>query len=66
MKKTIKVKAINRMTVEINKDHITGFGTKLNDGTFLEVNIIGGLTIPIARDSVGEFLRELYPTEGGV
>lgn len=60
MKKPIKVKTVNGMALVIPRRKVTGIGTKLQDGTFLTVEVAGGLSFPIHQDSQQQFLNSIY------
>jgi len=61
MTNRIKVKATNGMTLDLPRRKITGIGTKLQDGTFLSVEVAGGLSFPIHQDSQAQFMNQIYP-----
>jgi len=64
MKKPIKVKTINGMNLVLPRRKITGIGTKLEDGTYLTVEVAGGLSFPVHRNDQKHFLNAIYQ-EGG-
>ena len=60
MKNRLKVKAVNGMTINLPIKQITGIGTKMNDGTYLALEVRGGLSIPVHPDDQGLCLKTLY------
>ena len=64
MKNRLKVKAINGMTVDFSLKDVRGIGTKLNDGTYLSVELIGENQIPIHRDDQRRTVLALYGGKG--
>jgi len=64
MKQPIEVKTVNGMALKLAREKITGIGTRLQDGTYLTVEVAGGLSFPIHPDSQKQFLKLIYQ-EGG-
>jgi len=51
------------MTVEFKRKDVRGIGTKLNDGTYLDVELVGGWKIPIHPESGRSVILKLYDYE---
>lgn len=65
MEKTINFKTPNGMTVNTQVRKVTGFGTKLNDGTYLTVEIRGGSSFPVHPEDRRKVWNSFLPFEEG-
>lgn len=65
MENVINFKATNGMTVEAPVRKVTGFGTKMEDGTYLTVEVVGGSSFPVHPDDRKKVWNSFMPFEEG-
>lgn len=65
MDKTLKFKAVNGMTVETSINNVAGFGTLLNDGTYLSVDTVAGHRFPVHPTERKRVWNTFMPAEEG-
>jgi hypothetical protein len=65
MEKSLKFKAVNGMTVKAAASHVTGIGVRLDDGTYLTVEVVGGLSFPVHPSERKSVWGKFVPAEEG-